>query len=124
MKVVWESTTGRHNHILHFTKRWHLDVVLRGKLGESGRSMSFRRQAQISHSGCEEQVYGSDWASDQAKCNRGPGSSEALFQRTLMMSLISRHLLFYSTDPRYRGVLDFWVEGMWTCPPMPTKAYH
>ena len=57
------------------------------------------------------------WDQDQAKCNQG-SSNEALFQRTMMMSLIARHCLIYK-----RIFLDFSVKETWTCPPMPTRAY-
>ena len=56
------------------------------------------------------------WIQDQAKCNEG--SNEALFQRTMMMSMIARHCFIYEND-----ALDFNVEEPWTCPPMPTRAY-
>ena len=61
------------------------------------------------------------WASDQVKCNKG--SNEALFRRTLMMSLIARHLLIYPRDSTTRCLLDFSVEESWGCSPMPTRAY-
>ena len=61
------------------------------------------------------------WKLDQAKCNQG--SNEALFQRTLMMSLIARHHLIYDNGTTKRCSLDFSVEETWTCPPMPTRAF-
>ncbi|KAL9616360.1 MAG: hypothetical protein Q9160_008754 [Pyrenula sp. 1 TL-2023] len=60
------------------------------------------------------------WTWDQRKCEGG--SNEALFQRTLMMSLIARHRLIYTQDESLR-ILDFSVEESWGCPPMPTRAY-
>ncbi|KAL9615860.1 MAG: hypothetical protein Q9160_009203 [Pyrenula sp. 1 TL-2023] len=60
------------------------------------------------------------WTWDQRKCEGG--SNEALFQRTLMMSLIARHRLIYTQDDSLRN-LDFSVEESWSCPPMPTRAY-
>ena len=69
----------------------------------------------------EQQSYGQLWKLDQAKCDEG--SNEALFQRTLMMSLISRHCFIYDKDTTKRSCLDFVVEEPWTCPPMPTRAY-
>ncbi|MCJ1381632.1 hypothetical protein MMC17_004743 [Xylographa soralifera] len=69
----------------------------------------------------ERQSYGQLWNLDQAKCNET--SNEALFQRTLMMSLISRHSFIYDKDIANRCCLDFCVEELWTCPPMPTRAY-
>lgn len=62
------------------------------------------------------------WMSDQAKCNER--TDEALFQRTLMMSLIARHALIYDRDTSDESCLDFSVEETWTCPPMPTRAYQ
>ena len=70
----------------------------------------------------EESSHDQTWNMDQAKCNEG--CNEALFQRTLMMSLIMRHRLIYprnATDPHR---LDFSVDEPWTCPPMPTRAYQ
>ena len=69
----------------------------------------------------ERESHGQLWALDQAKCNKG--SNEALFQRTLMMSLISRHRLIYARGPTTQCLLDFSVEESWGCPPMPTRAY-
>lgn len=60
------------------------------------------------------------WALDQLKCTST--SSEALFQRTLMLSIIARHFLIYQSDPTKVSILDFSVEELWTCLPMPTKA--
>ena len=60
------------------------------------------------------------WTWDQEKC--ADGSNEALFQRTLMMSLIARHRLIYTKKDKFRS-LDFSVEETWACPPMPTRAY-
>jgi hypothetical protein len=69
----------------------------------------------------ERESHGQLWALDQAKCNKG--SNEALFQRTLMMSLIARHRLIYARDPTPQCLLDFSVEESWGCPAMPTRAY-
>ena len=69
----------------------------------------------------EKNLYGQLWTFDQAKCNEG--SNEALFQRTLMMSLIARHSFIYERTEIDRHCLDFSVEEIWTCPPMPTRAY-
>ena len=60
------------------------------------------------------------WRFDKAKCTGN--SSEALFQRTLMISLIARHTLVYQQGTGQTRVLDFSVEEPWQCPPMPTKA--
>ena len=69
----------------------------------------------------EEELHGQLWTLDQAKCNKG--SSEALFQRTLMMSMIARHSFIYDTSVVKRHILDFSVEEPWSCPPMPTRAH-
>ena len=60
------------------------------------------------------------WSLDQAKCHAT--SSEALFQRTLMVNLIARHFLIYQRDPGKPQVFDFSVEEPWTCLPMPTRS--
>lgn len=62
------------------------------------------------------------WMSDRAKCNGQ--TNEALFQRTLMMSLIARQVFIYDRDTASKSCLDFSVEETWTCPPMPTRAYQ
>ncbi len=72
----------------------------------------------------EERTSGGQlWRSDQAKCT--DGSNEALFQRTVMMNLIARHRLMHDYDrgSDIRNRLDYSVEELWTCPPMPTRAY-
>lgn len=61
------------------------------------------------------------WDLDQAKCNQE--SNEALFQRTLMMSMIARHHLLYDNETAKKCSLDFSVEEPWMCSPMPTRAY-
>lgn len=69
----------------------------------------------------ERQSHGQLWTDDWAACKRG--SSEAFFQRTLMMSLVGRHYLIYKSDDARKRCLDFSVEEPWTCPPMPTRAF-
>ena len=59
------------------------------------------------------------WKSDKAKCT--PGSSEALYQRTLMINLIARHCLIYQFDSSKEQILDFSVEEPWGCLPMPSR---
>lgn len=59
------------------------------------------------------------WKLDRAKCD--PSSSEALYQRTLMISLIARHALIYQLDSSKGQILDFSVEAPWGCPPMPSR---
>lgn len=60
------------------------------------------------------------WRFDKVKCTAN--SSEALFQSTLMISLIARHTSVYQQGTGKTPVLDFSVEEPWQCPPMPTKA--
>lgn len=59
------------------------------------------------------------WKSDKAKCT--PDSSEALYQRTLMISLIARHCLIYQFDSSKEQIFDFSVEEPWGCLPMPSR---
>ena len=61
------------------------------------------------------------WKSDKAKCT--PNSSEALYQRTLMISLVARHLLIYQSDRGKEQIFDFSVEEPWGCQPMPTQLF-
>lgn len=70
----------------------------------------------------ERLAYEQLWTFDKEKC--GSGSNEALFQRTLMMSLIARQHLIYEKDATRPRVLDFSVETTWNCPPMPSRAYY
>lgn len=70
----------------------------------------------------ERELHDQLWTSDQAKCNER--SNEALFQRTIMMSLIARHFFIYDRDAINESCLDFSVEETWNCPPMPTRAYE
>ena len=60
------------------------------------------------------------WKLDQAKITAT--SSEALFQRTIMVSLIARHFLIYQRDSHENQLFDFSVEETWTCLPMPSRA--
>ena len=59
------------------------------------------------------------WKSDKAKCT--PDSSEALYQRTLMINLIARHCLIYQFDSSKQQIFDFSVEEPWGCQPMPSR---
>ncbi|CAF9942914.1 MAG: hypothetical protein ALECFALPRED_010219 [Alectoria fallacina] len=59
------------------------------------------------------------WKSDKAKCT--PDSSEALYQRTLMINLITRHCLIYQLDSSKQQIFDFSVEEPWGCLPMPSR---
>ncbi|KAL9624024.1 MAG: hypothetical protein Q9160_001777 [Pyrenula sp. 1 TL-2023] len=87
----------------------YMDVIKRLPPGDSDKEI-------VEESGLSRQL----WTWDQRKCEGG--SNEALFQRTLMMSLIARHRLIYTQDESLRN-LDFSVEESWGCPPMPTRAY-
>ena len=49
--------------------------------------------ARIEETEAESESHGQLWALDQAKIDRG--SNKALFQRTLIMKLIGRHLFVY-----------------------------
>lgn len=60
------------------------------------------------------------WLRDKAKLS--PHSSEAIFQRTLMVSLIARHFLIYEKEVNGEQLLDFSAEELWTCLPMPSRA--
>ena len=79
-------------------------------------------QISLQETDAERESYERLWILDRAKCVNG--SNEALFQQTLMMSFIARHCLIYAqgaTGPLY---LDFSVEEVWNCPPMPTGDYN
>jgi len=60
------------------------------------------------------------WLRDKAKLR--PNSSEAFFQKTLMVSLIARHFLIYEKEVNGEQLLDFSVEESWACLPMPSRA--
>ena len=62
------------------------------------------------------------WELDQAKIT--PTSSEALFQRTIMLSLIARHILIYRLESPENQIFEFSVEAPWTCLPMPSRALN
>ena len=70
----------------------------------------------------ERETYERLWEMDQDKCINS--SNEALFQRTLMMSFIARHCLIYGRSIRRPFNLDFSVEEVWTCPPMPSRDFE
>lgn len=86
------------------------------------RITSFTPKDTIQETEGETDSYERLWAQDQAQCREG--SNEAFFQRTLMMSLVARHCLIYKEDVTKPRVLDFSVEEVWSCPPMPTRAYQ
>ena len=60
------------------------------------------------------------WLHDIAKLS--PDSNEAIFQRTLMVSLICRHFLIYEKEVNGEQLLDFSAEEPWACLPMPSRA--
>ncbi|MCJ1281870.1 hypothetical protein MMC26_001193 [Xylographa opegraphella] len=70
----------------------------------------------------EKKLHEHLWNRDQDQCDGA--SNEALFQRTIMMNLISRHSIIDYRDDNNQLCLDFSVEEPWTCPPMPTRAYY
>ena len=70
----------------------------------------------------EKLSFGLLWKLDQAKCNKP--ANEALFQRTLMISLVARHCLIYERSATKEPLLDFSVEEPWTCPPMPSRDFY
>ncbi|KAI4261086.1 MAG: hypothetical protein L6R42_003713 [Xanthoria sp. 1 TBL-2021] len=68
----------------------------------------------------EKECFDLLWKLDKEKCH--VTSSEALFQRTLMINLIARHFLIYPRNGEDKQIFDFSVEEAWTCLPMPTRA--
>ena len=70
----------------------------------------------------EEKSHELLWKLDQAKITAT--SSEALFQRTIMVSLIARHFLIYQRDSGENQLFEFSVEEPWTCFPMPSRALN
>lgn len=70
----------------------------------------------------ERECYERLWTLDRAKCDFD--RNEAIFQRTLMMSFIARHVLIHGQGPAGPSCLDFSVEETWNCPPMPTIDYY
>ncbi|KAL2289768.1 hypothetical protein FJTKL_01089 [Diaporthe vaccinii] len=61
------------------------------------------------------------WEKDLEKCQKQV--QEAIFQRTMLLSMIDRYRLFYGyPDTTEQSVLEFAVETPWTCLPMPTHA--
>ena len=68
----------------------------------------------------QQRIYDDLWQLNRDKCNLS--SSEALFQRTLMISLIARRSLIYRQNTGRIQLLNFVVEEPWNCLPMPTKT--
>lgn len=70
----------------------------------------------------EERIaYETLWALDEANCLGQ--SNEAIFQRTVMMSLVARHCLIYKRNASRPRILEISVEESWTCPPAPSRAF-
>jgi len=69
----------------------------------------------------ERHTYETLWALDEANCLGQ--SNEAIFQRTVMMNIISRHCLIYKRDASRSRILEISVEAFWTCPPAPSRAF-
>lgn len=68
----------------------------------------------------QKQIYEHLWLRDKAKLRQN--SKEAIFQRTLMVSLICRHFLIYGKEVNGKQLLDFSAEEPWACLPMPSGA--
>ena len=62
------------------------------------------------------------WILDQAKITAT--SSEAIFQRTIMVSLVARHFLIYQRNSNVDQFFEFSVEETWACPPMPSRVFN
>ncbi|KAF3768502.1 hypothetical protein M406DRAFT_71500 [Cryphonectria parasitica EP155] len=60
------------------------------------------------------------WELDLQKTRNDP--LEPVFQRTIMMSMIDRHRLLYDREDATIPILDFSVERIWKCPPMPSRV--
>ena len=69
----------------------------------------------------EKKAHDQLWSFDSNKCLEY--SNEALFQRTLMMSLIGRNYLIHNAQGK-ESLFDYSVEELWTCFPMPTRDHH
>ncbi|MCJ1279861.1 hypothetical protein MMC21_007685 [Puttea exsequens] len=68
----------------------------------------------------EKECFDLLWNLDKEKCH--VTSSEALFQRTLMIHLIARNLLIYPRNREDKQIFDFSIGEAWSCLPMPTRA--
>lgn len=75
-------------------------------------------------------VYSRLWTADLINCEE---ENEAVFQRTIMMTIINRNRLIFGDtqksgtveakdSTKLRGRLAFSTEVEWTCDPMPTRA--
>ena len=81
---------------------------------------SFSLEGFLQESADQKQLCEHLWLRDKAKLS--PDSSEAIFQRTLMVSLIARHFLIYEKEVNGEQLLDFSAEELWTCLPMPSRG--
>lgn len=61
------------------------------------------------------------WNLDLKKAKADP--QEPVFQRTVMMSMIDRHRFIYDQGDNKDPVLDFTVEKVWSCRPMPSMVF-
>lgn len=62
------------------------------------------------------------WDLDLQKTRGDP--QEPVFQRTVMMSMIDRHRFIYERGDNKQPVLDFAVERVWKCRPMPSMVFQ
>ncbi len=107
-----EFLSGLHNRNVLSDPSTHLDP--REEEMQSISLEGFLQETQEQETSHEEL-----WKSDKAKCT--PDSSESLYQRTLMISLIARHLLIYQFASSKEQIFDFSVEEPWGCLPMPSR---
>ncbi|KAI0966219.1 hypothetical protein F4678DRAFT_450490 [Xylaria arbuscula] len=69
----------------------------------------------------EKKCHKHAWELDLKKSEDDP--LEPVFQRTIMMSMIDRHRFIYDRGHCQFPVLDFAVERIWNCPPVPSRAF-
>lgn len=62
------------------------------------------------------------WDLDLKKTINDP--QEPVFQRTVLMSMIDRHRFIYNQGDNKEPVLDFSVERLWNCRPMPSLVFQ
>ena len=108
-----EFLGGLHHRNVLSDPSTHLDP-----LKEEIQSLSLEGYLQETQE--QEKYHEELWKSDKAKCT--PDSSEALYQRTLMINLIARHCLIYQFDSSKQQIFDFSVEEPWGCRPMPSRV--
>lgn len=69
----------------------------------------------------EKRIHSTAWNLDLQKTRSDP--QEYVFQRTIMMSMIDRHRFIYEralSEENNEPILDFAVERVWNCRPMPS----